>query len=162
MPVTEKEKQPYIWSSTGFGRCEFCLKVWLAYLLSGKEDRNGERILHWTSAACPQRPRGRHPCNVGNAFRMLSPVIAPLKGYSGKTWASSDPVHCVEQGNLVETGSNVDVCNSKWAFPLCPCPFASLAAWSRIFAVALTMLVMLYVFKPSEETIKYIRRCYFL
>lgn len=72
-----------------FGMCDFYLKVWPDYLLNGKEDRNGKRG-RWISTACLQRP-WRRACSVGNTFRMLSPVIAPLKGYSGKTWAHSDP-----------------------------------------------------------------------
>jgi hypothetical protein len=54
MPVTEKEKQPYMYDQVLFWGSDFYLKVWLAYLSNGKEYRNAERI-HWTSSACPQR-----------------------------------------------------------------------------------------------------------
>lgn len=45
----------HVWSSIVCRKCDFCLKVWPACLLSGRGDRNGERS-HWTSTACPQRP----------------------------------------------------------------------------------------------------------
>ena len=52
-----------------------------------------------------------------------------------------------------ETGSNVDACYSKQAFPSVLVPSPLVLRGSPIFAVELTVVIMFYVFKTSEEKI---------
>lgn len=75
------------------GKYDFCVKVWSGCLLNGMEGNNGERI-RWAGTA-HLHVAWRHLHNTGSTSRMLFPMLASLKGYSGRTWASFWPLFMV-------------------------------------------------------------------